>query len=101
MQVHKSNTIDSKKILLLPKGVIWEEVIKAFKEENSQLLLKTIDPATFKFILEENNHSKIIRSLLKTLKKIDSQHATKEYAEMTLGAIQKVVRMISGKTSKS
>lgn len=80
--------------MVLPKGVSWEGIIKALKEEKGQQFLKTIDPATFKYILEESNHPQIIQSLLKTLKGIDTQNANEEYAEMTLQAMRKVSRTL-------
>jgi hypothetical protein len=92
MQTDKTNIYDKKENLALPNGVNWEEIIKALKEEKGQRFLKTISPATFKFILEESNHTKIIQSLLKTLKKIDPQNANEKYAEMTYGAMKEVVR---------
>ena len=94
MKKTKSIVKDKKEKLILPKGVSWEGIIKALKEEQGQQFLKTIDPATFKYILEESNYTKAIQSLLKTLKKIDPQNANKEYAEMTLGAMQKVTQII-------
>ena len=93
MKTDKSNVKDKKEVLVLPKGVSWEGIIKAIKDEKGQQFLKTIDPETFKYILEESNHTKAIQSLLKTLKKIDPQNANKEYAEMTLGAMQKAARI--------
>ena len=79
---------------MLPKGVSWEGIIKAFKEEKGQQFLKTISPATLKLILEESNHTGAIQSLSKTLKKIDPQNANEEYAEMTLQAMRKVARTL-------
>ena len=52
-----------------------------------------IDPETFKYILEESNHTEAIQSLLKTLEKIDPQNANEEYAEMTYRTMQKVSKM--------
>ena len=97
MKTNILNVIDSKEVLVLPKGVSLEGIINAIKDEKGQQFLKTIDPETFKYILEESNHTKAILSLLKTLKKIDPQNANKGYAEMTLRAMRKVVRMISSK----
>jgi len=94
MQTDKTNINDKKEILALPKGVSWEGIIKALKEEKDQQFLKTIDPATFEYILEESNHTEAIRSLLKTLKGIDPQNANEEYAEMTLQAMRKVSRTL-------
>ena len=51
MQTDKTNIYDKKENLALPNGVTWEEIIKALKEEKGQRFLKTISPATFKFIL--------------------------------------------------
>ena len=94
MKTDKSSIKETKKVLMFPKGVSWEEIIKAFKEEKGQQFLKTISPATFKLILEESNHTEAIQSLLKTLKKIDPQNANEEYAEMTLQAMRKVARTL-------
>lgn len=94
MQTDKTNIYDKKENLALPKGVTWEGIIKALKEEKGQQFLKTISPETFKFILKESNHAKAIQSLLKTLKKIDPQNANEEYAEMTYGAMKEVVRTL-------
>ena len=94
MKTDKSSIKETKEVLVLPKGVSWEGIIKAFKEEKGRQFLKTISPATFKLILEENNHTKIIQSLLKTLKKIDPKNANEEYAEMTLQAMRKVARTL-------
>jgi rhamnogalacturonyl hydrolase YesR len=93
MKTKISSAKDSKEVPVLPDGVFWEGILKALKEEKGQQFLKTIDPATFKYILEEGNHTKAIQSLLKTLKKIDPQNANEEYAEMTLGAMQKVAQI--------
>ncbi len=93
MKTNKLNVKETKKVPKLPKGVSWEGIIKALKEEKGQQFLETISPETFKFILEEGNHIKAIQSILKTLKKIDPQNANEEYAEMTLGAMRKVIRM--------
>ena len=65
MKTNTSNVKDKKEVLVLPIGVSWEGIIKAIKEEKGQEFLKTIDPATFKYILEESNHTKAIQSLLK------------------------------------
>lgn len=92
MQTDKTNINVKKENLVLPKGVSWEGIIKALKEEKDQQFLKTISPETIIFLLEEGNHNKVIQSILKTLKKIDPQNANKEYAEMTLGAMRKVIR---------
>ena len=94
MKKTKSIVKDKKETLILPKGVSWEGILKALKEEQGQQFLKTIDPATFKYILEESNHTKAIQSLLKTLKKIAPKNANKEYAEMTYRAMRKVAQMI-------
>jgi chitinase len=91
MKTDMSNLKDKKEVLVLPKGVSWEGIIKAFKEEKGQRFLKTISPATYKYILEESNHSEVIQSLLKTLEKIDPQNANQEYTEMMLQAMQKVI----------
>jgi Mg/Co/Ni transporter MgtE len=93
MKTDKSNVNDKKEILVLPKGISWEGIIKAVNEEKGQQFLKKIDPETFKYILEESNHTEAIQSLLKTLKKIDPQNANEEYAEMTYGAMRKVSRI--------
>lgn len=78
----------------LPEGVTWPEFITRINEEKNQQLLKKISPLTFKYILDENNHSKIIKSLLKTLKKTDPKNTTKEYAEKMFGIMQKVAKNI-------
>ena len=93
MKTDKSNIKETKEVSRLPKDVSWEGIIKAIKEEKGQQFLKTIDPATFKFILEKSNHAKVIQSLLKTLKKVDPQNANEKYAEMTYGAMKEVVRI--------
>ena len=90
MKTGISNLKDKKEMLVLPKGVSWEGIVNALKEEKGQQFLKTIDPATFKYILDESNHTGAIQSLLKTLKKIDPQNANEGYAEMTLQAMRKV-----------
>ena len=95
MKTNKLNVKETKEMPKLPKGVSWEGIINALKEEKGQQFLKTIDPATFKYILEESNHTKVIQSILKTLKKIDPQNANQEYAEMTLGAMKEVVRTLA------
>ena len=94
MKTNKSNVKETKEVPKLPKDVSWEGIIKAIKDEKGQQFLKTIDPATFKYILEESNHTKAIKSLLRTLKKIDPQNANKEYAEMTLGTMKEVARTL-------
>ena len=97
MKTNKLNVNETKKVPKLPKGVTWEGIIKAIKDEKGQQFLKTIDPETFKYILEESNHIKAIQSLLKTLRKIDPQNANEEYAEMTLQAMRKVARTLGNK----
>jgi len=94
MKTDKSNLKVTKDMPKLPKGVSWAGIIKALKEEKGQQFLKTIDTATFKYILEESNHIEAIHSLLKTLKKIDPQNANEEYAEITLKVMQKVARTL-------
>jgi len=94
MKTDKSSVKETKEVLVLPKGVSWEGIIKAFREEKGQQFLKTISPATLKLILEESNHTGAIQSLSKTLKKIDPQNANEEYAEMTLQAMRKVARTL-------
>jgi len=94
MKTDQSSVKTTKEVLVLPKGVSWEGIIKAFKEEKGQQFLKTISPATLKLILEESNHTGAIQSLSKTLKKIDPQNANEEYAEMTLQAMRKVARTL-------
>lgn len=94
MKASNSTTNSSKEVLSLPKGVSWVEIIKALQDEKSQQFFKTIDPATFKLILDENSHSKVIKSILRTLKIVNPKNANQEYAEMTYGAMQKVAKML-------
>lgn len=95
MQPKNTDTKGSKETLILPPGVTWEEITRALKEEKRQQFFKTISPATFKYILEEKNRSKAVRSLIKTLKKIDSQNANQKYAEMLLDVMNKIAEMMS------
>jgi len=89
----KKNTVSPDVTIPLPEGVTWTELVTLIKQEKNQKFLKKISPETFKYILDESNHSKIIKSLLKTLKQTDPQNTTKEYAEKMLGAIREVARM--------
>jgi len=94
MRTSRNINIEPDVTIPLPGGVTWAEFITRINEEENQQFLKKIDPATFKFILEESNRPKIIKSLLKTLKQTDPKNATKEYAEKMLGAMRKVARTI-------
>lgn len=80
MDTKKSDNNDQTAKLDLPVGVVWEDVIRLLQEKNNQEVLKKIDPETFRFLLDKNNHSKVIDSLLKTLKDIDPENATVNYA---------------------
>jgi len=94
MQTKKNIVIKPDVTIPLPEGVTWPEFITHINEEKNQQLLKKISPSTFKYILDESNYSKVIKSLLKTLKQTDPQNATEEYAEKMLSAMQEVARMI-------
>jgi predicted HAD superfamily phosphohydrolase YqeG len=96
MSTKKKVIIELDVTIPLPEGVTWPEFITHINEEKNQQLLKKISPATFRFILDENNHSKIIKSLLKTLKQTCPKNATKEYAEKMLGAMREMARTILG-----
>ena len=93
MQKKKNIVIEPDIIIPLPEGVTWPELVTLIKQEKNQQFLKIISPETFKYILDEKNHSKIIKSLLKTLKQIDPKNATKEYAEKMLGSMREVARI--------
>jgi len=93
MQKKKNVVIKPDVIIPLPEGVTWPEFITSINEEKNQQFLKKISPLTFKYILDEKNHSKIIKSLLKTLKQTDPKNATKEYAEKMLGSMREVARI--------
>lgn len=94
MQAKKNVIIEPNVTIPLPEGVTWAELITLIKEEKNQQFLKKISPATFKFILEESNRPKIVRSLLKTLEQTDPTNATKEYAGKMLGAMREVARIV-------
>jgi hypothetical protein len=98
MQKKKVVAIKPDVTMLLPEGVTWTEFITRINEEKNQQLLKKISPATFKYILDECNHSKIVKSLLKTLKLTDPKNATKEYAEEMLGAMRKIAQSLLKQT---
>ena len=85
---------DKKEVLVFPKGVSWEGIVNALKEEKGQQFLKKISPETFRYILEDSNHKETIQSILKTLNKIDPKNANEEYVEMTLQAMRKVARTL-------
>jgi len=90
MQAKKNVIIEPNITIPLPEGVTWAELITHINEEGNQQFLKKISPATFKYILEESNRSKIIKSLLRTLKQTDPKNATKEYAESLIEVMKKV-----------
>jgi hypothetical protein len=94
MQTKKNTIIEPDVTIPLPEGVTWAEFITRINEEKNQRFLKKISPATFKFILEENNHPKIIKTLLKTLKQTDPKNATTEYATKMINAIRKVAQSL-------
>lgn len=94
MSTKKKVIIEPDVTIPLPEGVTWPEFITHINKEKSQHLIKKISPATFKYILDENNHSKIIKSLLKTLKQTDPKNATKDYAEKILVAMREVARLV-------
>ena len=81
MQTKKNIVIEPDVTMLLPEGVTWAELVTLIKQEKNQKFLKKISPETFKYILDEKNHSQVIKSLLKTLRQTDPKNATKEYAE--------------------
>jgi len=93
MSTKKKVIIEPDFTIPLPEGVTLPEFITLINGEKNQQLLKKISPLTFKYILDENNHSKVIKSLLKTLKQTDLKNATKEYAEKMLGAMREVARI--------
>jgi hypothetical protein len=93
MQKKKIVAIKPDVTMLLPEGVTWVELVTLIKQEKNQQFLKKISPETFKYILDEKNHSKAIKSLLKTLKQIDPKNATKEYAEKMLGSMREIARI--------
>jgi len=94
MSTKKKVIIEPDITIPLPEGVTWPEFITRINEEKNQRFLKKISPATFKFILEEDNHPKIIKSLLKTLKQTDPKNATREYAEKMLVVMRKVANSL-------
>lgn len=94
MQSKKVEIKGTKDATVFPDGVRWEEIIKNLKQKKNQEFLNRIDPSTYKLILDENSHSVVINSLLKTLKKTDPKNATKEYAESLAKVMKKVTRMI-------
>lgn len=93
MQTKKNIVIEPDVTMPLPEGVTWAELITLIKQEKNQKFLKKISPKTFKFILEESNRPKIIKSLLKTLKRTDPLNATKEYAKALIEIMKKMKSM--------
>jgi len=92
MQTKKNIVIEPDVTMLLPEGVTWAELVTLIKQEKNQKFLKKISPETFKYILDEKNHSQVIKSLLKTLEQTDPKNETKEYAEKMLGAMREIAR---------
>jgi DNA topoisomerase VI subunit B len=86
----KKNMVSPNVTIPLPEGVTWTELVTLIKQEKNQKFLKKISPETFKYILDEENHSQVIKSLLKILKQTDPKNATKEYAEVLIEVMKKV-----------
>jgi len=86
----KKKVIEPDVTIPLPEGVTWPELVTLIKQKKNQQFLKKISPEIFKYILDEKNHSKVIKSLLKTLKQTDPKNSTKEYAEVLIEVMKKV-----------
>jgi hypothetical protein len=94
MPANRNINIEPDVTIPLPEGVTWAEFVTRINEDKNQQFLKKISPATFKYILEESNSPKIIKSLLKTLKQTDPKNATKEYAEKMVETMREVARIV-------
>lgn len=76
----------------LPKGIVWEDVIKLLKEKKNQAILNKMDPITFEFVLKDENHQKVFDVLLKTLQKTDPEHATARYVENLIDLMKSITK---------
>lgn len=84
--LNKSEKID------LPEGITWDELTNALTHEDNQAFLDSIDPETYRQILDDKNHFKIKRRFLKALRKTDPENATEEYVESLIAAMKVVAK---------
>ena len=89
---NRSNNINSSSKLELPEGMTWEEFISALNSEDNKSFLDSIDPETYRQILDDKNHLKLKRRFLKSLKKNDPENATNDYVESLISAMKEVAK---------
>jgi len=77
-------------IIQLPEGITWDELTKALVREDNKAFLDSIDPETYRQILDEKNHLKIKRRIIKALRKTDPNNANSDYAESLINLMKQV-----------
>ena len=85
-----SKDLNASKKIDLPEGISWDELTDALTREDNKAFLDSIDPETYRQILNEKNHLKLKRRILKGLRKSDPENATNEYAEQLIAIMKKV-----------
>ncbi len=85
-----SKVLNTSKEIDLPEDITWDDLTNALSSEDNQAFLDSINPETYRQILDENNHLKLKRRILKGLRKTDPENATSEYAESLIKLMKQV-----------
>lgn len=87
-----SKDLNTSKKINLPEGITWDELTNALSREDNQAFLDSIDPETYRQILDERNHLKLKRRFIKALRKSDPENATTDYVEKMLEVIKQLAK---------
>ena len=74
---------------------LWHQIEELITEEKYQSILKAIDPAVFKMVLNDNQRTQVTASILTMLQSREPEHATKEYAEKIVDLMKLVAQKIA------
>lgn len=85
-----SKDLNTSKKIDLPEGITWDELTNTLTREENKAFLDSIDPETYRQILDEKNHLKLKRRFLKALRKTDPANANSKYVESLITLMKEV-----------
>lgn len=88
-----SKDLNTSKKINLPEGITWDELTNALSREDNQAFLDSIDPETYRQILDEKNHLVLKRLFLRALKKNDPKNATNDYVEKLIKIVRDLAKI--------
>ncbi len=74
--------------------ISWEDIEPLIEDDKYKSFLRSIDPKTFKLVLDENSRPQVIESILEMLKNQEPENASREYAEKIVNLMQTVAEKI-------